>query len=156
MKKPRVSTVVIVGQFLLLLTALGFLGYFILANWVSENEARDFAYQAGSAEAMRHYLRGQYSIYEMKLYQYSQDTGPIPNDGTTEPADKTDGRFPVYYYLVAGDAPRVYRGIHQQFIDGYNSQMRAYFQHPEMFDNNGLRIPMRELHTRTNAFNLTK
>lgn len=156
MKKPRVSTIIIIGQFVLLLVSLGFLGFFIFENWISEHEAKDFAYQAGCAEAMSNYLRRQYSIYEMNLYEYGNDTGPIPYDGMTKPAGKMDGRFPVLYFLVDKDTPKIYREIQQQFVDGYNVQMRAYFAHPELYDNYGLRIPMRELHTRTNIFNLVK
>ena len=100
---------------------------------------------------MRNYLRHQYSIYEMKLYHFGDDTGPIPYDGMTRPAGKMQNHFRVNYYLVDKDTPKFYRDIQQRFIDGYNSQMQAYFAHPEMFDENGLRVPMHELHSHTNA-----
>lgn len=87
----------------------------------------------------------------MKIYSYGDDTGPVPTDGMTEPAGKMDGQFPVRYYLVSKNSFKVYREIRQQFIDGYNVQMRSYFEHPEWFDKNGLRIPMYELHSHTNT-----
>src|SRR5580693_988660 len=103
MKRPRISTLIIISQFILLLVCFGFLGFFILQDYVSENEAKDFAYQAGYAEAMRNYLRGEYSIYEMQLYEYGVDTGPIPYDGMTKPSGKMDGQFQVRYFLVCKD-----------------------------------------------------
>jgi hypothetical protein len=151
MKRPRISTLIIIVQFVLLLVSLGFLGFFILQGWVSQMVAKDYAYQAGYGEAMRNFLRHDYSVYEMKFYTYGDDTGPIPNDGMTEPAGKMDEKLPVYYFLVNKSPWKFYAEIEQQYIDGYNRRMRAYFDHPELFDQYGLPVSRGESRSGTNT-----
>lgn len=148
-KKPRFSTMIIVCQSVLLVAALIALGFFMYQNFISSIEAKKYAYESGCAEATRNYARGNYSIYEMKLYKVADDSGPIPDDGSTKPSGKMEGRIPIRYFLVDADTPKLYRDIEQQFIDGYNFQMHAYFESPELYDKNGFRIPMHELHDRT-------
>ncbi len=140
MKAPRISRVIIVFQSILLLICLGFLGYFILLSFVVKWEAQDYAFQAGYDEALRNYLRQRPSIYEIKLFTYGDDSGPIPTDGTVVPANKREHGLPVLYYMVGKKWSRTRLEIKQKFVDSYNEQMREYFEHPETYDQYGLRI----------------
>jgi hypothetical protein len=146
MRKPRVSTLIIIGQSILLLICLGALAVAMWHNYFLKYYAKRYAAEAGYAEALRHYTRGELWIYETKPYKQDYDgTGPVRNDGDIEPAGKLDGRLSVYYYLVFEDFPGPHREIQQAFVDGYNWQMRLYTEHPDWFDQCGLRIPMRDL-----------
>lgn len=140
MKAPRISRLIIVFQFILLLVCLGFLGFFIVLSYELKLEGEHYASQAGFDRALRNYLRQRPSIYETKLFEYGEDSGPIPTDGTIEPANKREYGLPVFYYMVSKDSPKAYKEIQQAYVDSYNKQMREYFEHPEEFDNNGLRL----------------
>src|SRR5215469_13163089 len=113
MKAPRISTLVIILQFILLLVCLGFLGFFIVLNYGLKWEAEEYASQAGYSNALRNFLRQRPSIYETKLYEYGEDSGPIPTEGTTEPANKREYGLPVFYYMVPKDSPKAYREVEQ-------------------------------------------
>ena len=150
MKRPRVSTLIIIVQFILLLVCLIFLGRELIDNWVLKLRARELATEAGFAVATRNFLRGNFCLYEFRLFKFdADDSGTVPTDGTTEPSGKMDGQFQVRYLLVDQSFPKVHREIQQAFIDGYNGHMHQYFEHPEWFDKNGQRIPMHELQQQT-------
>jgi hypothetical protein len=152
MKRPRISTLIIIVQFILLLVCLIFLGRELIHNWFLKSRAKELAAEAGFAEATHNFLRGNFYHYEAKLFKFdADDSGTVPTDGTTEPAGKKDGQFQVRYLLVDQSFPKVHREIQQAFVDAYNKHMNQYFEHPEWFDKNGLRIPMHELQTHTNA-----
>jgi|SRR5215469_13587001 len=140
MRAPRTSTLVIIFQFILLLVCLWFLGFFVVMNYEVKMTAKEYASQAGRSNALRNFLRQRPSLYETKLYEWGEDSGPIPTDGTTEPANKREWGLPVLYYMVSKDSPKAYREIRQAYVDSYNEQMREYFEHPEEFDVNGLRL----------------
>jgi hypothetical protein len=140
MKAPRISRLIIVFQSILLLICLGFLGFFIVLSYGLKLEAEDYASQAGFDHALRNYLKQRPSIYETKLFEYGEDSGPIPTDGTIEPAHKREYGLPVFYYMVSKDLPKAYKEIQQAYVDSYDKQMREYFEHPEEFDNSGLRL----------------
>ena len=101
--------------------------------------------------ARQNFIRGNYFLFELKLFQYRENSGRVPNEGEIIPAGKTDGQYQIYYYLVSADMPTVYLEIQQAYIDGYNEHMRLCGSHPEWFDKNGYRIPMHELNSNTNA-----
>jgi len=151
MKTPRISTLIIAGQFILLLISLGFLGYALVNNYCLKSEAKRYAATAGLEQAIRNFSRDDYYLYEIKLLKFS-DEGPVPTDGDIEPTGKTDGQFRVYYFLVDQEGwEKGHQEIQQAYIDGYNQRMHLFFEHPEWFDKNGQRIPMHELHSKTNA-----
>ena len=146
MKMPRVSTLIITGQFILLLISFGFLGLVLWHNYFLKLTAKDFATQAGFSEATYEFARGDFCLYEIKLYKFdADDSGSVPTDGTTEPAGKVDGRFQIYYFLVDQNWPKVHQEIQQAFVDAHNQHMHQFFEHPERFDKNGLPIPRHEL-----------
>ncbi len=148
----RISTIIILGQSVLLLVCLGFLAHLLMDNYVLKSEAKSYATTAGFARATHNFLRGNYCLYEVKLFKFGfndNDSGIVPTDGETKPAGKTDGGFQVYYFLVDQGFPKVHQEIQQAFVDGYNEQMRRYFEHPEWFDKNGQRIPMNGLQKQT-------
>jgi hypothetical protein len=150
MKMPRISTLIIISQFILLLVCLGFLGLTLWHNYFLKWRAKEFAAETGFAEATYNFLRGNFLLYELKLYKFgANDSGTVPTDGTIEPADKMDGQFQVYYFLVDQNFPKIHQEIQQSFVDAYNQHMRQYFEHPEWFDKNGQRIPLRELQKQT-------
>jgi hypothetical protein len=100
MKTPRVSTLAILGQFVLLLVCLGFLVLTLWHNYFLKSEAKEFAAEAGFAEATHNFLRGNYPLYELKLYKFdANDSGTVPTDGTTEPADKMEVNFKSIIFL---------------------------------------------------------
>jgi hypothetical protein len=151
MKKPRISFLIILGQFILLLICFGLFGFALANNWCLKEEAKKYAAEAGFAEATHNFLRGDYSLYELKLFKFgADDSGTVPTDGTTEFSGKIDGRFQVLYFLVSQNGFEYgHQEIQQSFVDAYNQHMRHYFEHPEWFDQNGQRIPMHELQKQT-------
>jgi hypothetical protein len=150
MKKPRTSTVIIACQIMLFLICLGFLGFVLFDNYFLKMEAKRYAAMAGFDQATRNFLRGDYCLYEIKLFKVDAGySGTVPTDGTTQPAGKMDGQFQVRYFLVDENMPKWHQKIQQAFVDGYNDHMRGYFEHPEWFDKNGQRIPLHELQKQT-------
>jgi hypothetical protein len=142
MKVPRISALIIIGQFILLVICLGFLGLTLWHNYFLKMTAKDFAAQAGFAEATYEFARGDFCIYEVKLYKFdADDTGTVPTDGTTETSGKTDGQFQIYYFLVDQNWPKVHQEIQQAYVDAHNQHMRQFFEHPERFNKYGLPIP---------------
>ena len=153
---PRASTLVIVGQSVLLLVCCVYLAKLLIRNYCLAYEAKSYANSAGCAEARRNFLRGHSWLYEIKPFKFdADDSGPVPTDGDIKPADKMDGRFKVYYYLVNQSFPSGYWEVQQSYVDGYNRQMRLFFDHPEWFDQHGLRIPLHELKSQTNRLDAT-
>jgi hypothetical protein len=151
MKIPRISTLLIIGQFLLILICLGLFGYALANNWCLKMEAEKYARDAGFAEATHNYLRGDYCLYELKLFKFGVDSGAIPTDGTTESTDKMNGAFHVRNFMADQNGFEFgHQEIQQTFVDAYNEHMHHYFDHPEWFDKNGQRIPARELKQKTN------
>jgi hypothetical protein len=149
MKMPRISNLIILGQFVLLLISLGFLGYALVNNYCLKSEAKRYATTAGLEQAMRNFSRGDYYLYETKLYKFS-DEGRVPTDGDIEPTGKTDGQFRIYYFLVGQEGwEKGHQEIQQAYVDAYNERMRLFFEHPEWFDKSGQRIPMHELQKQT-------
>ncbi len=153
MKLPRVSTLIIVGQFILLLICLGLFGYSLMNNWCLKEEAKKYAIEAGFAEATHNYLRGDYCLYELKLFKFdADDSGTVPTDGTTESTGKTNGIFHIRNFLVSQKGFEYgHQEIQQAFVDAYNEHMHHYFDHPEWFDKNGQRIPLHDLKQNTNT-----
>ena len=150
MRRPRISTLIITVQFLLLLVCLGFFGLTLWHNYFLKYRAKNFAAEAGFAEATHNFVRGNFWLYEIKLYKFDANgSGTVPTDSTTEPAGKMDGQFQVYYLLVDEQFPKVHQEIQRAFVNAYNQHMHHYFEHPEWFDKNGQRIPMHELQRQT-------
>jgi hypothetical protein len=148
-KIPRIAHLIILGQFVLLLICLGFLGYVLITNYCLKEEAKRYAATAGLEQATRNFSHGDYCLYEIRLYKIS-DEGTVSTDGDIEPAGKMNGKFKVYYFLVGQDGwERGHQEIQQSYVDGHNQRMRLFFEHPEWFDKNGQRIPMRELQKQT-------
>ena len=150
MRRPRVSTSIIIGQFILLLVCLGFLALTLWHNYFLKVRAEDFAAQAGSAMAINNFSRGNICLYEIKLFKFdANDSGTVPTDSTTEASGRMDGQFQIYSFLVDQNWPKVHQEIQQAFVDAYNQRMHHFFEHPEWFDKNGQRIPMHELQKQT-------
>jgi hypothetical protein len=146
MRKLRISTLFIIGQFILLLVCVVFLGITLWHKYFLKIRAKEFAAEAGFADATHNFSRGKFYLYEVKLYKFdADDSGTVPTDGIIEPAGKTDGQFQIYYFLVNQNWPKVHQEIQQAFVDAYNQHMHQLFLHPEWFDKNGQRIPMHEL-----------
>ena len=152
MKRPRRSTLIIAGQFILLAVCLVFLGMLAWQNFFLRMLARNYIEEAGASEARFNYVRGHNWLYEMKVYKFdADDSGTVPDDGSVKPTGKTNGPFQVYSLLVNKDYPAVHQEFQHIFVDAYNRQMNLYYQHPEWFDKSGLRIPMHELQSNTNT-----
>jgi hypothetical protein len=155
MKMPRVSNLIIIGQFVLLLICLGCFGYALANNYCLKLEAKKYAEEAGFAEATHNFLRGDFCLYELKLYKFDfgpNESGTVPTDGTTESTDKMDGKFHVLYFLVSQHGFEYgHQEIQRAFVDGYNQHMRQYFEHPEWFNENGQRIPLHESKQQANT-----
>lgn len=148
MRMPRVSTLIIIGQFILLLACLVFLALALWHNYFLKVRAREFAAEAGFDMATRNFSRGNFCLYEIKLYKFdADDSGIVPTDGTTEASGRRDAQFQIYYFLVDQNWPKVHQEIQQAYVDAYNQHMRQFFEHPEWFDKNGQRIPMHGLPT---------
>jgi hypothetical protein len=131
---------------------LGFLGYALIDNYFLKSEAKRYATTAGFDQATRNFLRGDYCLYEVKPFKFDfndKDSGTVPTDGAIESADKMDGQFRIYYFLVDQGFPKGHQEIQQAFVDGHNQHMHQFFEHPEWFDKNGQRIPLRELQKQT-------
>jgi hypothetical protein len=150
MRTPRVSILIIIGQFILLLACLGFLALALWHNYFLKVRAKEFAAEAGFAMATSNFSHGNFYLYEVKLYKFNaDDSGIVPTDGTTEASGRRNGQFQIYYFLVDQDWPKMHQEIQQAYVDAYNQRMRQFFEHPEWFDKNGQRIPMHELQKQT-------
>ena len=126
------------GQFFLLLICLGFLGLTLWHNYFLKMTAKEYAAEAGSADATFDFTHAHFWLYEIKLYKFdANDSGTVPTDGTTEPAGKTEGQFEIYYFLVDQSWPKVHQEIQNEFVEAHNRHMRQSFEHPERFDKNG-------------------
>jgi hypothetical protein len=151
MKITRISNLIILGQFVLLLIGLGFLGYALVNDYCLKSEAKRYATTAGLEQAIRNFSRGDYYLYETKFFKFS-DEGPVPTDGDIEPTGKTDGQFRIYYFLVGQEGwEKGHQEIQQAYIDGYNQRMHLFFEHPEWFDKNGFRISVLKSQANTNS-----
>ena len=149
MKIARLTTITIVGQFVLLLICLGVLAYALFDIYCLKLEAKRYAITVGLEQARRNFSRGEFWLYETKLFKFS-DEGTVPTDGDIKPAGKTDGPFQIYYFLVSQDGfERGHIEIQQAYVDAYNERMHLLFSHPEWFDKNGQRIPQHELQMQT-------
>jgi hypothetical protein len=154
MKKNRIPFLIITCESVFLLICLGALTVAMWRNHFLKYYAKEFAADAGYAEAQRHYARKELWLYEATVYEQNYDgSGPMRNDGDIVPAGKTETGLQVYYYLIFKDFPGPHREIQQAFVDGYNRQMRFYAEHPEWYDQCGFRIPTRELKTTNSPAN---
>jgi hypothetical protein len=151
MKIPRVGTLIIIVQSILLLIGLGFLGVVLFWNWGLKMEAKKYATTAGIVDATDCFQHGHIWRYEIEQFTADSDgSGPVPFDGDIEPAGKTDGQFQVYHYLVGRDFERGHLEISQTYVDAFNERMRLYISHPEWFDKDGNRIPLNKSTYQTN------
>jgi hypothetical protein len=154
MKAPRISTLIITGQLILLLICLGYLTVILIRNYCLKMEAKQYATTAGFEQATRNFARGHAWLYEIKLFKFdADDSGVVPTDGDIKPADKREGRFEIYYYLVDQNFPYGHTEIQQAYINGYNDHMRQFFDHPEWFDKDGHRVSVNKLNQQTNNSN---
>jgi len=145
-KRPRISILIILCQFLLLLVCLGFLGLTSWHNYFLKLRAEEFASETGYADATCDFSRTNFRLLEVKLFKFdADDSGTVPTDGTAEPSGKMDGQFQIDYFLVDQQWPRVHQEIQQKYVDAYNQHMHQFIEHPEWFDKNKQRIPMHEL-----------
>lgn len=151
MKLPRIRTLIIACQFILLLVCLGYLAVVLFRNYCLKFEAKRYATIAGFEEARHNFVRGNIWLYEIKQYKTdTEGSGPVPTDGDVEPANKTEGQFKIYYFLISQDSEYGHLEIQQAYVDAYNQHMRQFFDHSEWFDKDGYRIPLHELKQRTN------
>lgn len=154
MKTPRISTLIIIGQSILLLICLGYLAVILVRNYCLKIEAKRYAASVGISDATRSFARGHIWLYEIKQYKFeADDSGKVPTDGDIEPSNKKDGEFQIYYFLVDESFPYGHLETQQAYVDAYNERMRLFFNHPEWFDKNGWRIPLHELKQTNNLSN---
>jgi hypothetical protein len=152
MKMPRVSTLVIVSQSVLLLACFVFVGFLLFQSYVLKLEAKRYASIVGTGEANRNFSRGRIWFYEVKQFRFNADgSGTVPDDGSLEPSGRSEGKIEIYYYLVHGDLENGHLEIQQAYVDAYNERMHQFVDHPEWFDKEGHRIPASELKRQTNS-----
>ena len=152
MTKLRVSTVIILGQLILLIICLVFLGRALWHNFFLKLRAKEFAAQAGAMAAAGDFARGRVELYEIKLYKFDleKDSGPVPTDSMNRLTGRSDGPFQIRAFLVDQQYPKVHQDIQEAFVDAYNQRMRQFYYHPKWFDTNGLRVPNPNNRGRTN------
>ena len=154
MKRPRISTLIIVGQSILLIICLGYLAVVLVRNYCLKLEAEKFAITSGIEEAGHNFSRGYFWLYEVKQYKFGpDDSGAVPTDGTSEPSGKADGKFEIRYYLVSKEFEWGHLEIQQTYVDAYNKRMHLLVSHPEWFDKDGHRIPSDQLKRQINTKN---
>jgi hypothetical protein len=157
LKVPRVRTLIIVVQSILLLVGLGFLAIVLFCNWGLKMEAKRYAITAGLEDAQRCFQKGNIWLYQIKQFKVDSDgSGPVPTDGDIEPSGKMEGRVKVYYFLVDQGFEYGHLEIQQAYVSSFNEHMRQFVDHPEQFDTNGYRIPPNELKQRTNNLSTSK
>jgi hypothetical protein len=145
MKKSNAAIIIIVGQSLLFMFCIGLLGRALWQNHFLKDYATEYVKEAGFADARENFVRGHLWIYEVKLYTDNvEGSGPSRTDGTIEPTGRMEGKCEVWSFLVCEEFPGPHREIQQAFVDAYNQHMRDYIEHPEMFDQNGYRVPARK------------
>lgn len=100
--------------------------------------AKEYAAQAGFADATFNFTHGHFCLYEIKPYKFeADDSGTVPIDGTTGPTGRTNGQFEMDYFWVDQNWPKVHQEIQRTFVEAHNQHMRQFFEHPERFDKNG-------------------
>jgi hypothetical protein len=151
MKRPRTSTVVILIQSILVLACLVFIGLLLADNYFLKQEAKNLAATAGIGDAVRNYANGRFWLYETKLFSFGEKDGRVPDDGSSEPSGKSEGKFEIRYYMISKEFEWGHIEIQQAFVDAYNERMHLFIEHPEWFDENGQRLPLRNQSQHTNA-----
>ncbi len=151
MKKPRITTVIIGIQSVLVLACFVFIGVLLAHNYFLKQEAKNLAATAGVRDAVRNYANGRFWLYEIKFFRFGEEDGRVPDDGTSEPSGKSEGKFEIRYYMVSKGFEWGHIEIQQAFVDAYNERMHLFIEHPEWFDKSGQRLPLHNQNYHTNA-----
>ena len=154
MKAPRVSTLIIAIQSIMILICLGFLTLVLVGNYCLKIEAKRYASALGFQQATRNFAEGRIWLFEIKKFNSdANESGINRTDGDIESTGKKEGRFEIYSYVVDESFPYGHMEIQQAFVAGYHTQMRQFFDHPNWFDKSGHRIPLNKVSQQTNNLN---